>query len=205
MTKSERDAIAGLLVRKLDPQYEVHCHVVGCGTTCQFARVQCPNEGCSEFMSRNYLEAHDSECPYKVIHCDCGERYKVREMLVHRSEACKLRIVECIFKNIGCIKEVKACDLEHHITEDMASHLLLAVSQIHQQQELIRTLHSSLATVQSENQVLEQKLQEQRQEADKANGEIQSKLVKLTRDFGDFQKSCKNEIKRLNTAQQSLN
>ena len=204
MTKPERDAIAGLLVRKLDPQFEVHCNVVGCGQTCRYARVQCPNEGCSEIMSRTYLEAHDSECPYKIIHCDCGDKFRASETLAHQSDACKLRIVECLFKSIGCIKEVKACDLEHHITEDMASHLLLAVSQIHQQQEQIQTLHSALAAVQSENQTLEQKLQDQRQETDKANGELQSKLVKLTRDFGDFQKSCKNEIKRLNTAPQSL-
>ncbi len=204
LTKMERDAIAGLILRKLDPRFELHCDKVACGTACRFARLECPNEGCVEIMSRIHLEIHDLECPHKIVECACGEKFKARELPAHRSEACKLRMVECPFKNIGCLKEVKAFELQQHVTEDMAAHLLLAVSQIQQQQQEIRNLHTSLGNVQCENEELARTIQEQSDHATKDASEFQSKITKLTKDLSDFQKSCKNELKRLNSPRQSL-
>lgn len=204
LTKMERDAIAGLIVRKLDPGFELHCDKVACGIECRFARLECPNEGCVEVMSRKYLEIHDAQCPHKIVQCDCGEKFKAREEPAHRTDACKLRLVTCPFKNIGCIKEVKACELPLHVTEDMTSHLLLAVDQIKQQQQVIQNLHTSLGSLRSENEELARSLQAHSEHASTETQQLQTKITKLTKELADFQKSCKNELKRLNTPKSSL-
>lgn len=204
LAKNECDAIAGLIVRKLDPEFQLHCNRVACGQECQFARVECPNEGCPATMSRVHLESHDSKCPYKIVRCECGEKFKACEMLAHRSEACKFRPVDCPFKSVGCIKEVKACGLQQHITDDMASHLLLAVARIEEQQHVIRKLHTALGTLQSEKEELVRSMHEQNESTTKVFGELQTKMTKLSKDLGDFQKSSTKEFKRLNAPRHSL-
>lgn len=204
LSAKECDAIAGLIVRKFDPDFQLHCNRVACGPECQFARVACPNEGCPRTMSRTHLESHDSKCGYKVVRCDCGDVFQAREMPVHRSEACRLRIVDCPFKDIGCIKEVKACHLNSHVTDDMASHLLLAVDRIKEQQQVIVQLHSGQGKLQSEKDALLRSTQEQNERTAKQFGELQTQISKLCKELGDFEKSSKKEFKKLNTQRQTL-
>jgi hypothetical protein len=204
LSRSECDAIAGLIVRKLDPDFQLHCNRVACGQECQYFRVACPNEGCPATMSRIYLQSHDSKCPHKIVHCECGEIFKAHEMQAHRSEACKFRIVDCPFKSVGCINEVKACELQVHVTDDMSSHLLLAVRRIEEQQKVIIQLHSSVGTLKSEKEELVRSIQGHNENSTVKFGELQTQMTKLSKDLGDFEKSSKKEFKKLNSARQSL-
>jgi hypothetical protein len=201
---NERDAIAGLIVRKLDPYYQLHCDKISCGDDCVFRRVPCPHEGCLESMSKIHLEAHNSVCRYRCIVCDCGETLKAGQMPAHLSEKCRSRIVDCPFKSIGCRKEMRACDLDHHIAEDMAAHLLLAVGQIDAQMKEIVGLHGSLQVLQAENRALTHSVNQQKENFSMKVGDLNAKLKKMDKDLLDVDSAYRKELKLLKSSMQVI-
>ena len=100
-SSKECEAITTLIVKKLDPQFQLHCDQPNCGESCHFYRIRCPNDGCPIIMSRMYLDEHNNQCMYKIIDCQCGDRFPRHEQAIHNAQACKMRDVECTFKNIG--------------------------------------------------------------------------------------------------------
>jgi TRAF-type zinc finger len=204
LPKNERDAIAGLIVRKLDRGYQIHCDKVNCGDKCVFLFGPCPNQGCPERMSKIHLVAHDAVCKYKAIACECGETVKAGDMPAHRSDECKFRLVECPFQMIGCTKTMRSCDLEQHIAEDMAAHLLLAVTQINAQKKEIVGLNFSLQILHAENQALVHSINQQKENMAVKIDALNERVTTMDQNLGDFESSCRQEIKVLKSPKRSV-
>ena len=204
LPKNERDAIAGLIVRKLDPNYRLHCDRINCGTDCIFMRSPCPHAGCPEIMSKNHLDAHADVCKFKIITCECGEAIKAGEMSSHLGESCRFRLVDCPFKSIGCTKRIRACELEQHITEDMAAHLLLAVGQINTHKDELIGLRGSLEVLQAENQALAHVINQQKDNFSVKISNLDAQVTKVDKELGDFESSYHKEIRILKSPKRSL-
>jgi len=155
----ECDAISALVIKKLDPTFQLHCDVPQCGEKCKFFRVQCPNQGCPMVMSRLYLDKHDHQCIYKIIECECKLKLPRHELQMHKTQSCVLREVNCPFKKIGCTKCVKACDLEKHLDEDTSVHLLLAMNRMMEHQDVINNLNTRVVELEGQNRGLRQALE----------------------------------------------
>ena len=204
LPKNEGDAIAGLIVRKLDPNYLLHCNRIKCGTDCEFMRAPCPHEGCPESMSKNHLEAHANACKYKMVTCECGEAIKAGEMPSHLSETCRFRSVDCTFKSIGCTKRIRACELVQHIAEDMAAHLLLAVGQIITQKEELVGLRGSVEVLQAENQALAHVMNQQKDNFSVKISNLDAQVTKVDKELEDFESSYHKEIRILKSPKRSI-
>jgi hypothetical protein len=196
---AERELIAVLIIKKLDTQFQLHCDRPECGKSCRFYRVNCPNEGCTAMVSKVRLSWHDKECPYKIIQCECGDEFQRKETAVHKEQACKMRTVECPFKDIGCIKEVKAKDIDKHVVEDGPSHLLLAVNRMKEHEDVIKKMHFKVLELEGENQQLKEVMEKQQTDSKKEISKLESQLTKTNRELATLQKTCKNEFSQRQT------
>jgi hypothetical protein len=196
LVAKERDEIATLAVKKLDNHYQLHCDQPDCGMQCRFCQVDCPNEGCPSIMSQMYLEQHQTSCPYKMITCECGDSFPRNRSAVHLAQACRRRTVECPFHKIGCVKIVKACDLEKHIQEDATAHLLLAVDRMSEHQDVIRALHAKAAAMEAENNTLKQAFEQHEKESKSLISGLESKLSTTSKELAALSATCKKEFRK---------
>ena len=157
----ECDAISNLIVKKLDPKFQLHCDQPNCGENCKFYRVQCPNQGCNLVMSRMYLDQHDGQCIFKVVECECGLGLARHELQSHKAQSCVLREVECPFKKLGCPKCVVARDLQNHLAEETSTHLMLAMNRMMEHQDVINNLNTRVVELEGQNRGLKLALSKQ--------------------------------------------
>jgi len=157
----ECDAISNLIVKKLDPKFQLHCDQPNCGKNCKFYRLQCPNQGCNLVMSRMYLDQHDGQCIFKVIECECGLGLARHELRSHKAQSCVLREVECPFKKLGCPKCVVARDLQKHLAEETSTHLMLAMNRMMEHQDVINNLNTRVVELEGQNRGLKLALSKQ--------------------------------------------
>lgn len=199
----ERDMIATLIIKKLDTQFQLHCDRLECGENCRFFRVPCPNEECTATVSRMYLNQHNRECPHTMIECECGDTFPRRQSTAHKEQACKLRTVECPFKDIGCLKEVRAMDVKAHVVEDAPAHLLLAVNRMTEHQEVIRKLHLKVETLETENAQLRETAEKREQESSQRITKLQTQVNKMSKELTTLEKTCKKEFSQKHTLRDS--
>ncbi len=83
---------------------------------CEFRSVTCAHDGCGATMSANKLPRHDDVCPEKMVPCpcECGVRFKRKGILKHTGE-CSFRLVECLFRCVGCNLVTMAKDMDEHL------------------------------------------------------------------------------------------
>jgi len=197
LPKNERDVIVSLIIRKLDPSYQVHCNKVGCGEECRFALAQCPNEGCSASMSKVHMDAHDDVCPFKIVTCICGETFVRHELAKHQSEECTLRDAKCPFANIGCTEIVKACDINQHNEDNVSSHLLLAVNRMMEYQDEMRSMRDRITALEHENKDLKQSLKNHQQVSASEIGVLRTKANLTTKTIAALEANSKSEVKKM--------
>jgi len=193
----ECDAISTLIVKKLDPEFQLHCNIPSCGENCHFYRIQCPNDGCQMIMSRMYLEEHDNQCIYKIIECKCGDRFPRHELAIHNAQSCKLRQVECPFKKIGCTTIVRACDLETHLAEAINTHLLLAMNRMIEYQGVISELNTRVIALEGQNKGLKLTLENHEKKSTTDISQLSTKFKKSSKALANHEKTCKKEFKKL--------
>jgi hypothetical protein len=197
-SKIERDMIAALMVRKLDLKFQLHCHCLKCGEECNFARVVCPNEGCTcTNMSKMYLSEHDSTCAYKLVTCTCGDLLPRHEQPHHQSQVCKLRNVKCPFAIIGCIQIVQAQDMTAHVQTDTESHLLLAVNRMMEYEEVMRRMKQQLQKLQEENQLLQRGLEVYRESSNKDHSKMDTKMTTMGKKLATLETTSKKEFQKI--------
>jgi hypothetical protein len=197
LPKEERDAIAGLIVRKLDPHYQLHCDKVNCGQDCQFARVACPNKGCPTNLSKIYLEPHDNSCPYKIITCDCGDSFPRHERAHHLSQVCTFRDVNCPLFSIGCVKAIKACHMQQHVDEAANAHLLLAVNRMMEYEETMRGMRSKILSLEHESRELRNYVEKYQKTSTKEVSNVEAKVAKTTKALAQLEATCKKQFKKI--------
>lgn len=148
-THEERRLVAGLVIRKHDLSYQYHCDTAGCGQMCVFRRETCPNEHCGTVYSAKWRDEHDKVCPQKTLPCPrtCGDSCTRRMMSSHLAQACSLRPAQCPYKDLGCLADLCHKDLPFHLDACMPSHLLLSLSRIQEQQNVIRDMHQRLLDI----------------------------------------------------------
>ena len=193
---AERETIAILIIKKLDTQFQLHCDRPECGETCRFYRVNCPNDGCTAVVSKKHLSQHDKACLHKIVQCECGDEFKRKETAAHKGQACKMRLVECPFKDIGCIKEVQAKDVKTHVVEDAPAHLLLAVNRMNEHQDVIKKMHFKLLELEADNKQLKETMEKQQTDSKKEISKLETQLTKTNKELTTLQKKCKKEFSR---------
>ena len=195
----ECEAITTLIVKNLDPNFQLHCDQPNCGESCRFFKVQCPNDGCPTRMSRMYLNEHNEQCSYAIIECECGDRFPRHQLAIHNSQVCKIREVECPFINIGCGVKVRACDLQSHLDEDTGKHLLLSVSRLAEHQNVIKDLNGRVIILEGENKELKQSLENHVKKSTKDISQLDAKLNKTSKNLSNHEATCNKEFRKISS------
>mmetsp|Transcript_30814 Transcript_30814/g.44851 ORF Transcript_30814/g.44851 Transcript_30814/m.44851 type:complete len:486 (+) Transcript_30814:99-1556(+) len=203
--KEEREAIATLAVKYLDPEFNLHCANEICtAEECEFYVVSCPNDGCTRKLSRKHLPHHDQmECGYKVISCPlgCSDTFPRNRKDVHLADACSYRIVKCPFAKIGCPTEVKAKDLPDHLEQNSSSHLLLTCNRMMEYENVFRKMNAKIDAVEKENLYLKQQLSASIDKLGTVAAGVrvnEKKCTSLSKDMKHAESYMKTTTKKLN-------
>ena len=101
--------------------------------TCQF----CAFKATYEYV----INTHLPECKYVPLKCPnrCGVSCE-REVMVDHLKICRLQVVECQFKGMGCEAKFKREEEEEHAVENVQKHLSLIAKSGVQNVELLERL-----------------------------------------------------------------
>eukprot|EP00123_Amoebidium_parasiticum_P011110 comp20514_c0_seq1/m.26249 comp20514_c0_seq1/g.26249 ORF comp20514_c0_seq1/g.26249 comp20514_c0_seq1/m.26249 type:complete len:344 (-) comp20514_c0_seq1:29-1060(-) len=118
---------------------------------CPFRPLPCPNRGCDVMMTVAKQGTHDSMCPYKMLPCPQKCTMELRRMDIeeHVSTVCQQKPVACPYSGIGCTTSLVLGTLPGHLVTDCDRHLWLALLVIEEQQQQIKALEGSVATMQA--------------------------------------------------------
>lgn len=196
-SREERDAIASLVVKHLDPEYALHCDRENCGERCEYCPLPCPNDGCGESISMKHRDEHDAVCGFKVVECPrrCGDEVPRNRMEVHMKDACPLRDAKCPLHTLGCTIVVLAKDVPQHLTDNSNAHILLAADRIMEHQTVIKRMHARIENLQLENYELKEKLAEYKGKADKDVQGVDKKVSKVSRQLGALESKCRSQFR----------
>jgi seryl-tRNA synthetase len=114
-----------------------------------------------------------------------------------------LRAVECPFKNIGCIKIIKACDVQTHVVEDAPAHLLLAVNRMTEHQDVIKKLHVQVQTLENENKELKSTIEKKEKESKEEISKLGNTVTHISKELSTLEKTCKREFAKRGTLSDS--
>jgi len=204
--KAECDALAGLIIRHLDPKFQLHCNKEHCGELCMFAIVPCTNEGCDVQISRKHLVKHRQTCPYEIIECPlgCGDKYARNMTDKHKADICALREIPCPFANIGCTVRVLARDLPEHVgnLESTNSHLLLAVNRMMEYQKVIKNMNGKISTLEDDSMSLKHLFATHKTQTDNQHKEVTNKLTSLSKKVNNMESSSRKEFQKIKQDQE---
>ncbi|EGC32907.1 hypothetical protein DICPUDRAFT_37582 [Dictyostelium purpureum] len=114
---------------------------------CEYGFIGCKNSiECKAKFRKNHQEKHEEQCQYSIINCEhceepvvkdkyakhleddcnvvslecehCHNKYGRRDLLSHIRNECKEVVIDCIYKDGGCNKRIKRCDLPTHLKEN---------------------------------------------------------------------------------------
>jgi hypothetical protein len=196
---TERTMVAMLVIKNLDPMYQLHCNKIGtdCGPECQFRWVQCPNPDCTTIVSQLYQQDHDQECPFKIISCDCGDSFPRHQQRKHQTQVCSLRPTTCPFKAIGCTSVAQAKDMGEHVSHEVSSHLLMAMDRLLEHEAVMRNMKQRIQTLESENVQLKNRLVTAAGDDSQAISTLQRKLTSMEQMHKKDVKRLQDDIKKL--------
>jgi hypothetical protein len=144
------------------PNSQLYCPLVDyqgtpCGTiclrkdlkehqlTCNFRKVRCSNIGCKERILYKYLQDHEGMCKYKIINCPNGcESFFIRNELEKHNEECELEMVECSYKDIGCLFKTQRKNLQIHLEDYFKEHEQLMIKYVIKTNNHIKRLDNDL-------------------------------------------------------------
>ncbi|KAF3542693.1 hypothetical protein DY000_02004009 [Brassica cretica] len=138
-----RQGLAETLLKNVDFKNGYHCemrfqtegelaeHVLTCG----YRTMDCENEGCNAVFCKKQMESHDSVCPFKIVKCEqrCDESIMRREMDRHCITVCPMKLVNCAFRAVGCLDDVRQCEVQEHQLESVGSHLMCVLKSIYKE------------------------------------------------------------------------
>ncbi|CAH8361961.1 unnamed protein product [Eruca vesicaria subsp. sativa] len=140
------DHIQGLaqtLLKNVDFRNSSHCEMrfgterelVEHGLDCGYREMNCGNEGCNAVFCAKQRESHDSVCPFKMVTCEqsCGESIMRREMDRHCITVCPMKLVNCAFRAVGCLVDVRQCEIQRHGLDSLREHLVCVLKSIYKE------------------------------------------------------------------------
>lgn len=204
----ERTAIAFCVIKRLDGQYfQMQCHsLLGCQEDkCRYKWVACTNKGCKGIMSRIYLESHiETDCPYKIVTCECGDEFPKHQQLHHLLDICRLREAPCPFKHLGCTAILKAQDIPNHVEHNTSSHLLLAMQRMQHYEIQIRRLHDKFDSLHSKHEETQEQIQKHSLVQQSHQKQMTKHLQDLQQQLRSLEASTAKDIQRLQEKQREL-
>jgi len=133
--------------------YIFHCKTLSCGAGCKFAHEVCQNDGCECEYSTCHRADHVSVCQYQLCNCpraQCTEQVPRRVLDGHVAHWCAYRPANCPFKELGCMTPLTAATVAPHLDECHASHSMLMLARMNEQQTVIKKLHKEGAEARAE-------------------------------------------------------
>eukprot|EP01083_Nonionella_stella_P023321 64501_1 len=122
---------------------------------CSEIAVECMLK-CDKFIKRKNMTHHiNRECENQLLYCEnggCNNEIARKYYTNHVKNLCEHRVVDCLFKEMGCIYEMKAKDLDHHLSVYELKHMKLQVKTLQSTNDDLRSRVRSLET---ENQSLQ--------------------------------------------------
>jgi hypothetical protein len=108
---------------------------------------------CSSTMEWQKLQDHYKSCPKYPVQCtySCGAvvaRYKMATHVSHQG-TCPNSLLDCDFKNIGCLFKGKRSELSAHTKNDVENHLSLTVNKLMATEQKLEETERKLAVVES--------------------------------------------------------
>jgi hypothetical protein len=120
---------------------------------CMFEVIRCPNRGCSQYLKRDDLPEHHTDCNYREVECpnncgtvlnmvtymnhgddcprlpincpqNCGELLERKNKDSHLKE-CRNSLIDCRFIRFGCESRYKIGELENHFKDNIVSHMVM--------------------------------------------------------------------------------
>ena len=202
----ERDTIARIVLRKIDPHFQLHCNQENCGTHCDYAWVHCPNTDCPEIMSKIYVAEHDKTCPFAMVSCEsCGEKFPRHKEMDHLRQVCPNRMAKCPFEAIGCIAVVAAKDVPQHLTDDMGSHLLLAVNRMQEYESVLRKCHQNCQALETQHGQLQSLLETEKAAAGQRVSSVEKTVQQWQKKVGNLENTIRKQGKKLDALERELN
>lgn len=130
---------------------------------CPHRFVPCPN-GCDAAVRFSLRESHGGVCPRRPVRCrhcerelracdvssheehecpeypvscaECGEEGVARRQMEMHRQQCPDVAIACPFREQGCGKTVRRCDMEHHLREEAFQHMQMMRGMMEQQHAL---------------------------------------------------------------------
>ncbi|KAJ0249433.1 TRAF-type domain-containing protein [Hirschfeldia incana] len=139
-----RQGLAQTLLKNVDFKNLSHCEmkfqteeeVAGHALSCGYRTMDCENEGCNAVFCKKQMEVHDSVCPFKIVQCEqgCDESGIMRrEMDRHCITVCPMKLVNCAFRAVGCLDDVRQCEVQQHQVDSVGSHLMCVLKSIYKE------------------------------------------------------------------------
>ncbi|XP_031551618.1 TNF receptor-associated factor family protein DDB_G0290931-like [Actinia tenebrosa] len=171
--------------RKTCPFQEVQCSHVGCNQTmlrrelehheeiCDFRKVEC--EICGVAILQHEKDKHTrDDCLQALICCPNRCSDKLQQLLIvkvkrinmpdHLSNVCPKAQVDCPYKEQGCEVNVERQDVEKHVQENMAEHMMLLAKECSSLKKQCSFLSLRCSTFAQENLELKNELQQMKDE-----------------------------------------
>ena len=132
-------------------------------TECPRRKINC--QYCHNTGEHRFIKGwHKQECPKFPLPCpnSCGVDYIHRDEIRKHISNCPFQLIQCKYHMIGCEVIMARKDQKEHNKEMMEEHLSLSVNKIlanqHDAQKTIRNLTDKLATAEEEIAALKQQL-----------------------------------------------
>lgn len=126
--------------------------------TCPWRTVQCGY--CDKKHAKYDEEIHAGECRRRPTDCSngCGEVVAREEMMAHQEVVCSHTVVSCQYDYLGCDNQIKRCDVEDHLEQNLRRHFELSVKKLADVQDETRILRQEMEKIKLDYQKMESKL-----------------------------------------------
>jgi len=181
---------------------------------CQKEFILCEFVGCEQKISREGMNAHVSECPYRSIKChhcaenfnfnqmdnhykiclgfpfecpnNCGMKIKQSEVNLHLEVFCDNSIANCPFKLVGCIITDTRKELKKHLNDFLEQHLKLINNKIESLQDQILKQKDDIHVLKKENKSLKGELEDNKNLIINFNNDLVSSINILSRNMDNL-------------------
>ena len=125
---------------------------------CKYRREKCAY--CGLDVSHSAVNLHHDECPEILIQCPhhCDQHQMKRKDLKEHLKICPLEVIECQYKDAGCVERVARKDMDLHILTNMEKHMVLLQEQNRKLQDIVRKVNKRNKDLQKWNRELTIKL-----------------------------------------------
>ncbi|ETO02196.1 hypothetical protein RFI_35240, partial [Reticulomyxa filosa] len=91
----------------------------------------------------------------------CDFKGKIQDMNEHLNNQCKLKVLDCWFKQFGCDHSYSDRDLKQHLVDNMEQHFNIVIKKFEYMQKIIEQQRDEIKQLKSEKGIEVEKLEEE--------------------------------------------